>query len=98
MSTTSLAKKIKEARLEANLSQLELSRALVVNEKSVSSYESGRTKPSIETLNRIAKKTNKPIAFFTEDKNVDIDLDLKLNNIQTELEKIKQLLKKRRQK
>lgn len=98
MSTTSLGKKIKEARLEANLSQIELSQALVVNEKSVSSYEAGRTKPSVETLNKIAKKTNKPIAFFTEDKNVEIDLDLKLNNIQKELEKIKQLLKKRRQK
>ncbi len=98
MSTTSLGKKIKEARLEANLSQLELSQALIVNEKSVSSYEAGRTKPSIETLNKIAKKTNKSIAFFTEDKNVEIDLDLKLNNIQAELEKIKQLLKKRRQK
>ena len=98
MSTTSLGKKIKEARLEASLSQLELSQALVVNEKSVSSYEAGRTKPSVETLNKIAKKTNKPIAFFTEDKNVEIDLDLKLNNIQNELEKIKQLLKKRRQK
>lgn len=98
MSTTSLGKKIKDARLEAKLSQLELSQALVVNEKSVSSYEAGRTKPSVETLNKIAKKTNKPIAYFIEDKNIDIDLDLKLNNIQTELEKIQQLLKKRREK
>src|SRR3990167_7210084 len=98
MSTTSLGKKIKEARLEAKLSQLELSEALIVNEKSVSSYEAGRTKPSVETLNKIAKKTNKPIAFFIEDKSIDIDVDLKLNNIQSELEKIKQILKERREK
>ena len=98
MSTTSLGKKIKEARLEAKLSQLELSEALIVNEKSVSSYEAGRTKPSVETLNKIAKRTNKQIAYFMEDKNIDIDLDLKLNNIQAEFEKIRQLLRKRREK
>ncbi|PIR42877.1 hypothetical protein CO058_02165 [candidate division WWE3 bacterium CG_4_9_14_0_2_um_filter_35_11] len=98
MSTTLLARKIKEARLEANLSQIELSKALVVNEKSVSSYEAGRTKPNIETLNKIAKKTNKPLAYFTDDRNVEIDLDIKMNNIQAELEKIKEILKNRREK
>lgn len=98
MSTTLLARKIKEARIQANLSQLELSKALIVSEKSISSYEAGRTKPNIETLNRIAKKTNKPLAYFTEDKNIETDLDVKLDNIQRELENIKKILKLRRAK
>lgn len=98
MSTTLLARKIKEARIEANLSQLELSRALVVSEKSISSYEAGRTKPNIETLNKIAKKTNKPINYFTEDKNIETDLNIKLDMIQAELIKIKKLLNAKRNK
>lgn len=98
MSTTLLARKIKEARTEANLSQLELSKALIVSEKSISSYEAGRTKPNIETLNKIAKKTNKPLTYFTEEKNIETDLDMKLDNIQAELVKIKIILSTRRNK
>ncbi|PJA40948.1 XRE family transcriptional regulator [candidate division WWE3 bacterium CG_4_9_14_3_um_filter_34_6] len=93
--STDIAKKIKQARLQANLSQLELSKALSVSEKAVSSYESGRTNPSIDTLFRIAKRTNTPIAYFTNQENEDFELTSKLMKIQAQLDEIKIMIERR---
>ena len=96
MSTKLIAKKIREARLESNLSQKELSSALLVSEKAVSSYESGRTQPSLETLDKIAKKTQKPIWYFTQENTEDFTLLAKLATIEAQLKEIKQILIKNR--
>ncbi|OGC51848.1 hypothetical protein A2982_03935 [candidate division WWE3 bacterium RIFCSPLOWO2_01_FULL_39_13] len=93
MSTSLIAKRIKTARKEAQLSQKELGKALSVSEKAVSSYESGRTIPPFHTLEKIAKKTSKPIRYFSEENIQEISLLSKLIIIEKQLAEIKKLLK-----
>lgn len=92
MSTKSLADKIKIARLDAKLSQRELSEGLMVSEKAVSSYESGRTRPTIQTLEQIAKKTDKPVWYFTDEGSEDLRILKMLANIEKELIQVKKLI------
>lgn len=95
MSTNLIGKKIREARTDSHLSQKELSDALSVSEKAISSYESGRTVPSIKTLQIISKKTKKPLSFFTEEEtDVQLTVAALLNSIDAQLAQIKKLLSK----
>ena len=98
MSSKNLAQKIKQARIEADLSQKELSKSLIVSEKAVSSYESGRTHPTLDTLEKIAKKTERPMWFFTDEDTDDLLIATKLTKVEKELEEIKKLLKSRTKK
>ena len=93
MSTNTISQKIKEARREARLSQKQLSEALLVSEKAISSYEAGRTIPSVKTLQRIAIKTNKPISYFTEESaDLNVTITELLKSIDSQLAQIRQLL------
>ena len=63
-----VAKRLKEARLRANLSQKKLGIAAGIDEFSASArmnqYETGRHVPDLLTLKQISKVLNVPIAFF----------------------------------
>jgi len=63
-----LCKRLKEARLAANLSQKELGIAAGMDEFSASArmnhYEKGRHTPDFLTLKRIAKILKLPVAYF----------------------------------
>jgi transcriptional regulator with XRE-family HTH domain len=58
--------KIKQARLEASLTQAELAEKIGVLQKDISRYERGERKPKFDKLVLIAKATNKPLDFFVE--------------------------------
>lgn len=91
-----IAQRIRDARLEAHLSQLELGKALGVSDKSISAYEMGRSNPSFEKLKRIAYETKRPMSYFTNE-TVDEALILtKLQSVESELGEIKKLLQKSR--
>ena len=62
-----LGEKIYEARDGASMSQRKLGLLLGISDKTVSSYENNRTKPSVEILSRIAKELKKPIAYFLDE-------------------------------
>ncbi len=62
-----LGEKIQEAREKAPMSQKKLGLLLGVSDKTVSSYENNRTKPSVEILSRIAKELKKPIGYFLDE-------------------------------
>ena len=69
---TNIGEKIKEVRIKNNLTQQELADKLFVSDKTISSYESGRTLPDINTLIDISKILNVSIVNFinnTNDKN-----------------------------
>lgn len=85
-----VAKKIKEARRHARLSQRALSQKLGVSDKTVSSWEVGRAEPSLQMLFDIGDTTHKPIEFFLKDE--DYSISSKLMLIEKELQKIRQLL------
>ncbi|CAG1023334.1 hypothetical protein DOJK_02247 [Patescibacteria group bacterium] len=59
-----LGSKIKLARDEAQMSQLQVGVALAVSDKTISGYESGRIAPPIDKLIHLADLFKKPIAFF----------------------------------
>jgi len=62
-----LGEKIQEAREGANMSQRKLGLLLGISDKTVSSYENNRTKPSVEILSVIAKELKKPIGCFLDE-------------------------------
>lgn len=88
---TTLAQRIRNARTHARLSQSALGKTIGVSDRSVSSYEQGRSQPSVETLQKIAKATSTPVSFFTEGNNLEAVIVKKLTVIEKELNAIKKL-------
>ena len=60
----SLGERIKQARTESKLSQLEVGVALAVSDKTISGYEAGRISPPIDKLMKLADLLKKPVGFF----------------------------------
>jgi len=58
--------KIKQAREESGLTQLELAVRLKCTQSALSNYELGKRKLNLTLLIEIAQMLNKPIDFFTE--------------------------------
>ena len=89
---TNIGEKIKEFRIKNNLTQTELGDKLFVSDKTISSWESGRTLPDINTLIEISNTLNVSIVNFvnnTNDKNIEIEFKIKVNRI-----KFNELMKK----
>lgn len=55
MTTTTLGTRIHAARIEAGLTQVELSARVGVTQGLLSSYERGEKRPSVETLTALAR-------------------------------------------
>lgn len=99
----SLGKRIKSARKEANLSQLELGVALKVSDKTISGYESDRISPPIEKLKIIADLLKKPVTYLLGEDDRDYTVqarlravEIKLREIRQELREIKVIAKKKK--
>lgn len=93
-----LARKIRNARKAANLSQLQLAKFLGVSDKTISAYESARAIPPLPTLAEIATFTKKPIVFFMgkrhqPEENLD-SLEEKLTTIVQDIDSIKKEIEK----
>jgi len=90
--------RIKSAREEAKLSQLQVGVALGVSDKTISGYESGRISPPIDKLQKLADLFKKPITYFlgTDPKDYRISsrlraVEIMLRDIRRELREIKAL-------
>jgi len=68
--TTSLADKVRHARLEAGLTQAQLAGG-EVDPVTIHRIESGRVKPTRRVLSHIAKRVGKPVRHFVEDGGPD---------------------------
>lgn len=64
-----LGKKLKQARLEAGLSQRQLC-ADMITRNMLSQIENGTAKPSMGTLSYLAERLGKPVSFFLEENAV----------------------------
>lgn len=73
MPKSPVAKRLKEARIAAGLSQKSLGIAAGIDEFSASArmnqYETGKHTPDYSTLSLIAKVLNLPVAFFYAETN-----------------------------
>ena len=67
MDAKKLEKKIKLARVELDMTQADLAKATEIMQKSISRYESGLSLPSLETLEKIAKKLKRPFGYFLDE-------------------------------
>jgi transcriptional regulator with XRE-family HTH domain len=91
-----LAQRIRAARIASHLSQSDLAQGIGVSDKSVSSYEQGRSIPPFEKLKKIAESTKHPINYFTDDNATYSIIAQKLTTIERELAEIKKLFKEAR--
>ena len=60
-------KRIRLARVEADLTQTKLARKMDAKQKSISRYETGDSVPSVETLVKLAKVLRKPTTYFLDE-------------------------------
>lgn len=90
-----IGEKIKEYRTKNKLTQAELADKLYVSDKTVSSWESGRTEPDFNTLTDICKALN--TNFFSligEEYNTNnVEIELKIAVDEKEQERILNLIK-----
>jgi len=59
-----LARRIRDARIDARLTQAGLAKRLGITRSAVSQFESGRNQPEIKNLHAIAAVTDKPLNWF----------------------------------
>lgn len=91
-----IAKKLRQARVEADLSQKALANSLKLSDRTISAYEKGRAMPPLDTLQNISNLTHKSINYFLDEEiatETDFDLQLKLKKIELELLQIKKALR-----
>lgn len=99
--TTSLGYKIRKARELKSISQRKLGMILGLTDKAISSYESDRTIPPMDTLYKIARELDQSIEYFVTT-NVKEDsvsaklgiIEKQLEDIQDEFYKIKRIIRK----
>ncbi len=91
-----ISERLKQAREDARLSQLQLAVALGVSDKTISGYESGRISPPINKLQRLADMLKKPVSYFigSDPKNYTVAsrlraIEIALREIRKELREIK---------
>ncbi len=67
MDAKKLGKRIRLARVEADLTQTKLARKMDAKQKSISRYETGDSVPSVETLVKLAKVLKKSATYFLDE-------------------------------
>ncbi len=71
MRSREIGERIKQAREEIGLTQLELAARLKCTQSALSNYELGKRKLNLTLLIEVAQILNKPIDFFTESTSED---------------------------
>jgi len=97
----SIGERIRQEREKQGLSQRRLGIVLGLSDKAISSYESGRTIPPLDTLLKISNELNKPVSYFLSDHIEEIDivdhieiLTSKVEELLREIGELRNLLKK----
>ena len=90
---TTLGLKIKSAREDSRLSQLQVGVALKVSDKTISGYESDRITPPIDKLLKISELLKKPISYFIGEDVKDYKIASRLRAVEIALRDIRQELR-----
>jgi transcriptional regulator with XRE-family HTH domain len=88
-----LGVKIKTAREDARMSQLQVGVALGVSDKTISGYESDRICPPIDKLQQLSDLLKKPITFFLDIDTKDYKIASRLRAVEIALRDIRQELR-----
>jgi len=87
-----LGKRIRTARDESRMSQLQVGVAIGVTDKTISGYESGRIAPPIDKLLHLADLFKKPITFFLGSDPKDYKVASRLRAVEVSLREIRKQL------
>lgn len=87
-----LGKRIKMARVEARISQLQVGVSLGVSDKTISGYESGRIAPPVDKLLQLADLFKKPITFFLGSDPREYKVASRLRSVEVALRDIRKQL------
>lgn len=87
-----LGLRLKNARSEARLSQLQVGVIIGVTDKTISSYEAGRVSPPIDKLLHLADIFKKPISYFLGDNSKDYKFTSRLRAVEMALKEIRKQL------
>lgn len=87
-----LGRRIKQAREESRLSQLQVGVSVGVSDKTISGYESGRISPPIDKLLSLADLFKKPISFFLGSDPKDYKVASRLRAVEMSLRDIRNQL------
>ena len=90
---TTLGIKIKSAREDSRLSQLQVGVALKVSDKTISGYESDRITPPIDKLLKLSELLKKPMSFFIGEDVKDYKISSRLRAVEIALRDIRQELR-----
>lgn len=90
-----IGKRIKQARLATNMSQLELADNLGLSVKAISAYEVSRVYPSVFTLKKIADLTGYSVGYFLDEEDVEaLEMSARIKRIERELAVVKKWMEK----
>lgn len=80
-----LGERIRQARKQRQLLQKQLAAKVSVEPMTVSRWERGVNQPDMDTLRVIAQATQKPLAFFVEEREVLASAEERLSGLETQL-------------
>ena len=87
-----LAKRIRSAREEARLSQLQVGMSIGVSDKTISGYEAARIFPPIDKLLALGDLFKKPISYFLGADPKEYKVGSRLRAVENSLRDIKKQL------
>ena len=67
MDAKKIGKKIKLARIEQEMTQGDLAKAIDSLQNSISRYETGAAFPTLETLEKLCRTLKKPFGYFLDE-------------------------------
>ena len=89
-----IGERIKKLRISNNISQYDLANKLFVSDKTISSWETNRTLPSIDIIIKLCEVFNVSLyQFIEEKKNNDLEIEVKITSNEIENKRIKKLIK-----
>jgi len=87
-----LGKKIKQAREEARMSQLQLAVLLGLSDKTISGYETGRIEIPVKHLIQMGEIFKKPISYFIGSDPREYKLTSRLRAVEISMREIRKQL------
>lgn len=68
--------KLKAARKQNGLSQAALGKLIGVRTQTISNWETGKSEPNLETINKLCEILDVPLRYFINEERVDYQLTL----------------------
>lgn len=91
--TATFGQRLKTAREESKLSQLQVGVALSVSDKTISGYEADRIVPPVDKILKLADLLKKPVGFFIGLDTKDYKISSRLRAVEVMLREIRQELR-----